>query len=130
VVAVLVGDEDGVESVEGFPDAGEQFAQAAGGEAGVDEDARVVGLQEGGVAAAAGAENAEPHCHAAQQSPARAGSATDFLVHTLRARGVRTIRRIDCRRVVCPLGRLRRPNAFHASAVIVTRPVVAQQKRT
>jgi len=43
---------------------------------------------------------------------------------------VRATRRIDCGRLVCPLRRSRRLNAFLASAVIVTRPDVAQQKRT
>ena len=71
VVAVLVGQEDGVDPVERFTDPGEEFAELAGGKAGIDQYARAFGLEQGRVARAAAAENAKAHGHGRMEGPRR-----------------------------------------------------------
>ena len=59
VIGVFVGDQDGVDGLERFTDRGEAFAQFAHAEAGVDQNARIFGGQEGGVAGTAAGQHAE-----------------------------------------------------------------------
>jgi hypothetical protein len=73
VVAVLVGEEDGVDALEGFAGVGEEGGEFAGGEAGIDEDARTFGHEQRGVARAAGTEDAEAHGHIEGRDEARRG---------------------------------------------------------
>ena len=63
MVTVLVGEKDGIDAVERFTDGGEQPAQAAGRKPGVNQHAGVSGLEQGAIAFAAAAEDAEPHAH-------------------------------------------------------------------
>ena len=59
VVAVLVGEEDGLDVGDGATDGGEAEFDLFSAEAGIDEDARVLGLEVGAVAAAATSEDGE-----------------------------------------------------------------------
>lgn len=63
VIAVLMGEKDRLDVFEGFSEGGKELAEFAGGEAGVDEDARGVGGEQGAVARAAASENAETRGH-------------------------------------------------------------------
>ena len=63
VVAVLVREKNRVDARERFAGGGEQVFEFSGGETGVDEDARALGDEQGGVARAAGAEDGETHGH-------------------------------------------------------------------
>ena len=60
VVAVFVGDEDGVEVAQGPPEGEEAVFDLFAAEAGVDEDADGVGFEVGAVAATAAGEDGEP----------------------------------------------------------------------
>jgi hypothetical protein len=59
VVGVLVGDEDGVETGGVFADGGEAGKGLLAAEAGIDEDAGVLGADKGGVAGAGASEDAD-----------------------------------------------------------------------
>ncbi len=63
VVAVLVREENGVDAVPARARPGQHFAEPARGKARVDQHARVVGLEERGVAGAAAAQDAETQSH-------------------------------------------------------------------
>lgn len=64
VVPVFVGEKNGVDGVEGGAGVVEELAEFAAGEAGIDENARAGGLQHGGIARAATAQDAETNRHA------------------------------------------------------------------
>lgn len=61
VVAVFVGEEDGVDGFRGDADLVEAELELAGGEAGINEDADVVAIDHCGIAATAATEHCEPH---------------------------------------------------------------------
>jgi hypothetical protein len=63
MVAMLVGEKDGVDALERFAGGGQQLAQLAQREAGVDQHPRLLGDEQGAVARTAAAENAKPHRH-------------------------------------------------------------------
>jgi len=63
MVAVFVGEKDRIDAAQRLPVRGEQFAQAAGGEAGVHEHARGVGLEQRAIARAAASKDAKSHGH-------------------------------------------------------------------
>lgn len=63
VVAVFVGQEDGVDPRERFPHLLEQLTEPAGGKPGVDEHAGALGHEQRGVTRAAAAKDREPHRH-------------------------------------------------------------------
>jgi len=63
VVAVFVREKNGVDAVKRLADPGQQLPEAAGRKTGIDEDAGLGRLQQGTIAVAAAAEDAEPHAH-------------------------------------------------------------------
>jgi hypothetical protein len=63
VIPVFVREKNGVDAFEGFAGVGEEGGEFAGGEAGIDEDARTFGHEQRGVARTAGTEDAEAHGH-------------------------------------------------------------------
>jgi hypothetical protein len=63
MVAVFVGQENRVDPLELLALALEELGQALGGEAGIEQHAGVVGPDQGRVACAAAAEDAEAHGH-------------------------------------------------------------------
>ena len=65
VIAVLVGEEYGVDSIETFADGFEQGRKFTRRKTDVDEYARALGDQQRRVARTATAENTKAHCHAA-----------------------------------------------------------------
>ena len=73
VIAVLVGEKDGVDALKRFAGIGEQGGELARREAGIDEDARTFGDEQRGVARAAGTEDAEAHGHIEGRDEARRG---------------------------------------------------------
>ena len=63
MIAVFVREKNGIDAIERFTDGGQQLLEPAGRKAGIDEHAGVSRLQEGAIALAAAAEDAEPHAH-------------------------------------------------------------------
>ena len=66
---MLVGDQDGVDAVQGFADRGQALAQLQHAEAGVHQDARIFGGQQGGIAGTAAGQHAELDDVATPDSP-------------------------------------------------------------
>ncbi len=63
VIAVLVCEEDGIDAFERLADGGQQLRDSPGRETGVDEHARVLGLEQGAIALTTAAEDAKPQTH-------------------------------------------------------------------
>src|ERR1039458_5921888 len=59
VIRVFVGDQDGVDILQRFANGGEALAQFAHTQAGIHQDSRIFGGQEGGVAGTAAGQHAE-----------------------------------------------------------------------
>jgi len=58
MIVVLVGDQDGIESIDVFADGGQAFGNLAAAEAGIDQDAGAVCGNERRITSAAARENA------------------------------------------------------------------------
>lgn len=63
VVVVLVGQEDRVDPLQRLAGGSQHLPEAASGETGIDEHARVFGDEDGGVTGTAAAEDTEAHRH-------------------------------------------------------------------